>query len=63
MKSNVLKENLKEGLVIVEHIATKSLSLPVLNNILITATNHFMGYGDHWHRRQFSGACRLVFLH
>ena len=40
MKSSVLKESLKEGLLIVERIATKSLSLPVLNNILLVATKN-----------------------
>lgn len=40
MKSSVLKENLKEGLVVVERIATKSLSLPVLNNILMTVAKN-----------------------
>ena len=40
MKSSVLKESLKEGLLIVERIATKSLSLPVLNNILLVTTKN-----------------------
>jgi DNA polymerase-3 subunit beta len=52
MKILILKENLKEGLSIVERVAQKSLSLPVLNNILIkgeknlvslTATNLEIG--------------------
>ncbi|HUW71753.1 MAG TPA: DNA polymerase III subunit beta [Candidatus Humimicrobiaceae bacterium] len=35
MKILVLKEKLKEGISVVERIAQKSLSLPILNNVLI----------------------------
>ena len=42
MKSIILRENLKEGLAIVERIATKSLSLPILNNILITTAKNIL---------------------
>lgn len=34
-----LRENLKKGLNIVSHITTKNINLPILNNILIKATN------------------------
>ena len=36
MKATVLRENLKEGLGIVERIVAKSLTLPILNNTLIS---------------------------
>ena len=35
MKIEILKENLKNGLNIVEKIVGKNLSLPILNNVLI----------------------------
>lgn len=37
MKFITLKENLKQGLVIVAHLTTKNINLPILNNILIKA--------------------------
>lgn len=37
MKTMVLKENLKDGLGVVERVATRSLSLPILGNVLISA--------------------------
>ncbi len=42
MKITILKDKLKEGVNIVEKIATKSTSLPVLNNILISAEKNFL---------------------
>ncbi len=40
MNSVVLKENFKEGLLVAERIASKSPSLPILNNLLVsTKTN------------------------
>jgi len=42
MKITILKEKLKEGINIVERISTKSLSLPILNNILITVEKNFL---------------------
>ena len=42
MKSIILKENLKEGLSVVERIAIKSISLPILNNILITTAKNIL---------------------
>ena len=42
MKSIILRENLKEGLSIVERIAVKSISLPILNNILITTAKNIL---------------------
>ncbi len=37
METVVLKTHLKEGLEITEHVATKSLSLPILSNVLLSA--------------------------
>jgi DNA polymerase-3 subunit beta len=37
MKFITIKENLKQGLVIVSHLTTKNINLPILNNILIKA--------------------------
>jgi DNA polymerase-3 subunit beta len=42
MKAVILQEKLKEGLNIVEKISSKSLTLPVLNNILITIEKNFL---------------------
>ncbi len=42
MKSIILQEKLKEGLNIVEKIPSKSLTLPILNNILITIEKNFL---------------------
>lgn len=42
MKLIVLQEKLKEGLNIVERIAAKSLTLPILNNILISTEKNFL---------------------
>jgi len=42
MKLIILQEKLKEGIGIVERISTKSLSLPILNNILVKAEKNFL---------------------
>ena len=42
MKLLVLQEKLKEGLNVIERIVSKSLSLPVLNNVLIRADKNFL---------------------
>jgi DNA polymerase-3 subunit beta len=42
MKSIILQEKLKKGLNIVEKISSKSLTLPILNNILITIEKNFL---------------------
>ncbi len=42
MKLVILQEKLKEGIKIVEKISTKSLSLPILNNILIKTKKNFL---------------------
>ena len=42
MKIEVLKENLKTNLNITERIVGKNLSLPILNNVLITTDNNFL---------------------
>jgi len=42
MKITILKEKLKEGISIVERISSKSLNLPILNNILITTEKNFV---------------------
>lgn len=42
MKLTILQEKLKEGLNIVERVSSKSLSLPVLNNILISGAKNFL---------------------
>ncbi len=41
MKLLILQEKLKKGLNIVERISSKSLTLPILNNILISAEKNF----------------------
>jgi len=42
MKIEILKENLKSGLGVVERIIGKNLSLPILDNVLITAEDNFL---------------------
>ena len=42
MITKILKNKLKEGLNIVERIATKSLTLPILNNILLKTEKNFL---------------------
>ncbi|MDP2947140.1 MAG: DNA polymerase III subunit beta [Nanoarchaeota archaeon] len=42
MKLQILQEKLKEGLGIVEKISSKSLTLPILNNILIETEKNFL---------------------
>ena len=42
MKLAILQEKLKEGLNIVERISSKSLTLPILNNILISSEKNFL---------------------
>ena len=42
MKIEVLKENLKSGLIISERIVGKNISLPILHNVLITTENNFL---------------------
>ncbi len=42
MKLIILQEKLKEGLNIVERISSKSLTLPILNNILISGEKNFL---------------------
>lgn len=39
MKISGLQENLKQGLFVVNHIANKNINLPILNNVLISATD------------------------
>ena len=42
MKLLILQEKLKEGLNIIERISSKSLTLPILNNVLITIEKNFL---------------------
>ncbi len=42
MKVEILKENLKAGLNVVERIVGKNLSLPILDNVLISAEDNFL---------------------
>ncbi len=42
MKISILKNNLKFGLQTIERITPKSLSLPILNNVLLTTENNFL---------------------
>ncbi len=42
MKFTILQEKLKEGINIVERISSKSLTLPILNNILISTEKNFL---------------------
>jgi len=43
MKLLILQENLKKGLNIIERISSKSLTLPILNNVLISTEKSFLG--------------------
>lgn len=42
MKLQILQEKLKEGLGVVERVSSKSLTLPILNNVLIEAEKNFL---------------------
>lgn len=42
MKVEILKENLKNGLSVVEKIVGKNLSLPILDNVLINTEDNFL---------------------
>ena len=42
MKVEILKENFKNGLQITERAAGKNLSLPILDNVLISAEENFL---------------------
>src|SRR3989344_5676682 len=42
MKIEILKDNLKTGLNIVEKIVGKNLSLPILDNVLINTEDNFL---------------------
>lgn len=42
MKITILKENLNDGLNIVGRVAGKNLTLPILNNILVSAEGNFL---------------------
>ena len=42
MKVNILKENLNNGLNIVSRVTGKNLTLPILNNILLTTEQNFL---------------------
>jgi len=42
MKLQILQEKLKEGLNIIEKISSKSLTLPILNNVLISTEKNFL---------------------
>ena len=42
MKITILKDKLKEGVNIVEKISSKSINLPILNNILISVEKNFL---------------------
>jgi DNA polymerase-3 subunit beta len=42
MKLLILQEKLKEGLGVIERISTKSLTLPILNNVLISTEKNFL---------------------
>lgn len=42
MKTVILKEKLKEGINTVERISEKSLTLPILNNVLISTEKNFL---------------------
>ena len=44
MKIEVLKENLKTNLTVAERVVGKNLSLPILNNILITTEDNFLSF-------------------
>jgi DNA polymerase-3 subunit beta len=42
MKITILKDKLKEGIGIIEKISAKSISLPILNNVLFTTEKNFL---------------------
>lgn len=42
MKLQILQEKIKKGIGVVERVSSKSLSLPILNNILISTKNNFL---------------------
>ena len=42
MKITILKDKFKKGINIIEKISIKSISLPILNNILISTENNFL---------------------
>lgn len=42
MKAAILQEKFKEGLLVIERICSKSSTLPILNNILISASKNFL---------------------
>jgi len=43
MKFTILQSKLKEGLSVVERLSGKNLTLPILNNVLITSKKNFLG--------------------
>jgi len=42
MKITILKDKLKEGVNIIEKISAKSISLPILNNVLFSVEKNFL---------------------
>jgi len=42
MKITILKDKLKEGISVVEKISNKSVNLPILNNVLVSAEKNFL---------------------
>jgi len=42
MKAEILKNNIKDGLSVVEKVVGKNISLPILDNVLITAEDNFL---------------------
>jgi len=42
MKITILKDKLKEGINIIEKISTKSINLPILNNVLFSTERNFL---------------------
>ena len=42
MKVEILKDNFKTGLNIIEKITGKNLSLPILDNVLISTEENFL---------------------
>lgn len=42
MKITILKDNLKTGLNIIERVASKSLTLPILNSVLLKVSKNFL---------------------
>lgn len=42
MKLTILQEKLREGLGVIERVSSKSLTLPILNNVLISAEKNFL---------------------